>query len=107
MLLTLHTENDHHRDVQAPADQQDAGRPLADAGFTVEAIALLGIGHIHGVGFQTLTKLGGRQGISNLLCAKDVFAFGQSLSQAGSKRSVGSLPNTWTALRRTIWANGP
>ncbi len=106
MLLTLHNDSDHARESLPAIDLQEAGRSLSEAGYSVEAIALLGISRIHGVGFQTLTKLGGRAGISSLLCAKDVGTFSRSLSEAGGKPSAGSLPETWDALRRTIWQAG-
>ncbi len=106
MLLTLENADDHREERLTTADLQAATSPLAEAGYSVEAIALLGISRIHGVGFQTLTKLGGRSGIRELLQAKDVAVFSRSVSEAGGKLSASSLPADWDALRRTIWQAG-
>jgi hypothetical protein len=81
MLSTMQNEPDRPNDVDVTEPPDQALR-LSDAGYPAEAIALLGISRLHGVGFQTMTRLGGRNGIRTLLKAKDVSVFDRSISEA-------------------------
>lgn len=105
-MLTLQTAPDHSDQPLQLAEPQTANPAMVDAGYSIEAIAMLGISELHGVGFQTLTRLGGRSGIRALLGAKTVAAFKQSIAEAGGKFSAGSLPEDWDTLRRQLWQSG-
>ena len=90
----------HVSDVQG-AEPYDR-RTLA--GYPSEAIAFLGISRLHGIGFQTMVRLGGRDPIRAILKAGDVHVFERSIADAGGRLSA--LPADWNALRRLIWQQG-
>ncbi len=76
-------------------------------GYSAEGVAFLGLGRFHGVGFQTLVRLGGRDGIRNLIATKDVSAFDALLADAGARFSARSEGfQTWDELRRQLWSFG-
>jgi len=88
------------------SESYDAGRRLADSGYPTEAIAFLGISELQGIGFQTMFRLGGREGIRDILKAGDERQFAQAVAEAGGRLTADSLRNGWGELRRRIWANG-
>jgi hypothetical protein len=71
MLSTLPSAPDHLSDTQ-PAEPFDTVQRLTLAGYPPEAIAFLGISRLHGIGFQTMGRLGGRDAIRNILKAADI-----------------------------------
>jgi|HubBroStandDraft_6_1064221.scaffolds.fasta_scaffold205474_2 DNA processing protein len=104
MLSTLSTP-DPPCDTQSSESRYRAQR-LGEAGYPTEAIALLGISHLHGIGFQTLVRLGGRDGIRDILKAKDVRHFEQAIGEAGGRLPPGAVRSEWSDLRRQIWTGG-
>jgi DNA protecting protein DprA len=101
MLSTLSTPCDTQ-----PSEPPDRAQRLGDAGYPSEAIALLGISDLHGIGFQTMVRLGGRDGIRDILKAKDVRHFEQAIGEAGGRLPVGTVRADWSDLRRQIWTTG-
>jgi DNA processing protein len=99
MISTLPRARSHVSDVQP-----DSFERLTIAGYPTEAIALLGISRIHGVGFQTMVRLGGRDSIRAILKAGDVHVFERSIAEAGGRLTA--LPADWIALHRLIWQLG-
>jgi DNA processing protein len=104
MLNTLSTP-DPLCDTQ-PSEPSDTAQRLGDAGYPTEAIALLGISSLHGVGFQTMVRLGGRDGIRGFLKAKDVRHFERAIGDAGGRLPAGTVRAEWSDLRRQIWTSG-
>jgi DNA processing protein len=105
MLSTLPSTPGHLRAAQ-PADTLGTAGRLANAGYPPEAIAFLGISALHGIGFQTMVRLGGRDGIQAILKAGDTQVFEQSIAEAGGKLPARSVPSDWDVLRRLIWKQG-
>ena len=101
MISTLPSATDHVSDVQPEGFER-----LSLAGYPTEAIAFLGISRLHGIGFQTMMRLGGRESIRAILKAGDVHVFERSIGDAGGRLPPNSLPADWTALRRLIWKKG-
>jgi len=101
MISTLTSATSHVGDVQPESFER-----LSLAGYPTEAIAFLGISRLHGIGFQTMVRLGGRDSIRVILKAGDVQAFEQSFGEAGGRLASGALPADWTAFRRLIWKKG-
>jgi DNA processing protein len=89
-----------------PSEPSDTAQRLGDAGYPTEAIALLGISSLHGVGFQTMVRLGGRDGIRDFLKAKDVRHFERAIGDAGGRLPAGTVRAEWSDLRRQIWTSG-
>jgi DNA processing protein len=92
-------------DVQG-AETFDTSRPLDHAGYPPDAIAFFGISSLHGIGFQTMVRLGGRDAIHEILKAKDVHAFERKIADAGGKPATANIPADWGGLRRLIWQRG-
>jgi DNA protecting protein DprA len=105
MDIHLPSAPSHVSDVQSAEPFDTAQRP-AYPGYPPEAIAFLGISRLHGVGFQTMVRLGGRDGVQTLLKAGDVAGFQHRISEAGGKLTSNSTPADWDALRRIIWKQG-
>ena len=79
----------------------------AALGYGREATALLGLSCLSGVGFQTLTKLGGRAGIATLLDTRDVPAVLDRLSAAGARiLREEALYSDWDEFRQNLWRLG-
>jgi DNA processing protein len=89
-----------------PAEPSDTAQPLGDTNYPTEAIALLGISELHGIGFQTMVRLGGRDGIRDILKARDVRHFEQAIGDAGGRLSADTVRSEWSDLRRQIWGSG-
>ena len=70
-------------------------------GYDREAIAFLGMSRLKGVGFQTLTGLGGRAGISQLLDRRSVSEFANQVFQPGASKTTG-----WEEFSRKVWTLG-
>jgi DNA processing protein len=101
MISTLPSARDHVSDVQPEGFER-----LTVPGYPTEAIAFLGISRLHGVGFQTMVRLGGRDSIHAILKAGDVCVFERSIAGAGGRLPDNALPADWTALLRLIWQRG-
>ena len=101
MISTLPSATGHANDVQPESFER-----LSLTGYPTEAIAFLGISRLHGVGFQTMVRLGGRDSIRAILKAGDVHVFERSVGDAGGRLPPNTLPADWTALRRLIWQKG-
>jgi DNA protecting protein DprA len=101
MISTLPSATDHVSDIQPERFER-----LSLAGYPTEAIAFLGISRLHGIGFQTMVRLGGRDSIRNILKAGDFQVFERSIADAGGRLPSGAIPADWTALRRLIWQKG-
>jgi DNA processing protein len=79
----------------------------ATLGYDREAVALLGLSRLKGVGFQTLTRLGGRQGVSALLDSKSVSNVIEKLSEAGARLGSEISPaEPWDKFRERLWCVG-
>jgi hypothetical protein len=85
----------HISDVQG-AEVFDTGRPLDHASYPPDAVAFFGISSLHGIGFQTMVRLGGRDSIRAILESSDVHFF-----SAASPRLAGGWRR---AMSRTIGA---
>lgn len=81
-------------------------RNIPPPGFSPEAIAFLGISQFEGVGFKTIRRIGGRDGIRHFLDAKDVGTFDRAIADSGGKFSVAAVGGDWAALRRNLWHKG-
>jgi DNA processing protein len=103
MDIHLPSAPSHVSDVQ-PAEAFDTAQRRTYPGYPPEAIAFLGISRLHGVGFQTMVRLGGRDSIRAILKAGDVHVFERSIAEAGGRLT--GLPDDWSALRRLIWQQG-
>jgi DNA processing protein len=101
MISTLPSDGGHVSDVQPESFERQTL-----AGYPPEAIAFLGISRLHGIGFQTMARLGGRDSIRTILKAGDVQVFERSIADAGGRLPPGAIPADWTALRRLIWHKG-
>jgi hypothetical protein len=101
MISTLPSASGHVSDVRLESFER-----LSLAGYPTEAITFLGISRLHGVGFQTMARLGGRDSIRSMLKAGDVHVFERSIADAGGRFASGEIPADWTALRRLIWKKG-
>jgi DNA processing protein len=101
MISTLPSARGHVSDVQPESFER-----LSLAGYPTEAIAFLGISRLHGVGFQTMVRLGGCDSIRSILKAGDVHVFERSIGDAGGRLAAGEIPADWTTLRRLIWKKG-
>jgi DNA processing protein len=76
-------------------------------GYGREAIAFLGLSRLGGVGFNTLGKLGGRLGISELLESKSVSDVESRLKAAGARLGRDTCFSTgWDEFRQQIWHLG-
>lgn len=71
-------------------------------GFDREAIAFLGISRLKGVGFQTLSTLGGRAGIAELLDGRNV----SEITKRISPQPNGSGATDWEDFNRKVLALG-
>ena len=90
-------------------DRRDSrSKTIAAAlGYGREGIAFLGLSRLGGVGFQTLVKLGGRAGISELLDLKSVSEIETRLTAAGARLGRDScLSVEWEEFRQKIWHLG-
>jgi DNA processing protein len=105
MDIHLPSAPGHVSDVQ-PAEPFDAGQRLTYPGYPPEAIAFLGISTLHGIGFQTMVRLGGRDAIRAILQAADIRVFERGIAEAGGRMAATDLPADWSALRRVIWQQG-
>ena len=105
MLSTLPSAPDYLSNAQ-PAEPSDTVQRLTLAGYPPEAIAFLGISRLHGIGFQTMVRLGGREAIRAILKAADIRVFERSVADAGGRLSTADLPDDWSGLRRLIWQHG-
>jgi DNA protecting protein DprA len=105
MDIHLPSAPSHVSDVE-PAAPFDAGQRLTYPGYPPEAIAFLGISSLHGIGFQTMVRLGGQDGIRAILKAADIRVFERSIADAGGRIAATDLPADWNALRRLIWQQG-
>lgn len=85
---------------------EESASPFPKTAFSPEAVALLGISAIRGVGFQTMVRLRGIEGVSDILRAQSVSAFENAIAQAGAKIPANSLPDTWNGLERLITNTG-
>lgn len=85
---------------------KSAGSAAPADSYTPEAIALLGISALHGIGFQTMVRLRGREGVSDILKAQSLPAFERSIGDAGGRISTASIPDNWPELKRLIWTTG-
>jgi DNA processing protein len=101
MISTLPSATGHVSDVEPESFER-----LSLAGYPTEAIAFLGISRLHGIGFQTMVRLGGRDSIRAILKAADVDVFERSIGDAGGRLPSGAIPVDWTALRRLICKKG-
>ena len=101
----LGRRSDQHQRRRVARSADISGR-MARLGYGAEAIALLGIARLHGVGFQTLTRLGGRDAIRRLLDQRDLGVFEQAISAAGGRVPAKSPASGWDGVRRLIWSQG-
>jgi DNA processing protein len=88
------------------SESPDRAQQLCEAGYPTDAIALLGMSDLHGIGFHTMVRLGGRDGIRDILKAKDVRHFEQAVGEAGGRLASDTVPADWNDLRRRIWTSG-
>ena len=70
-----------------------------ELGHDREAIAFLGMSCLKGVGFQTLSGLGGRAGISKLLDERNVSEVARQIAGGQGYRRMGGLPPKNMGLR--------
>jgi DNA processing protein len=83
-------------------DYQPAKATAMELGYDREAIAFLGISQLKGVGFQTLSGLGGRAGIAELLENRNISEIAKRVAQPpGTGKSA-----CWEDFRRVIWSLG-
>jgi DNA processing protein len=83
-------------------DYQPAKAMAMELGYDREAIAFLGISQLKGVGFQTLSGLGGRAGIAELLENRNILEIAKRVAQpAGTGKTA-----CWEDFRRMIWSLG-
>lgn len=101
MISTLPSATGHASEVQLESFER-----LSLVGYPTEAIAFLGISRLHGIGFQTMVRLGGRDSIRAILNANHVQVFERSIAEAGGRLPSSDIPADWTALRRLIWKEG-
>jgi DNA protecting protein DprA len=101
MISTLPSARGHVSDVQPESFER-----LTLGGYPTEAITFLGISRLHGVSFQTMMRLGGRDSIRAILEAGDVRVFERSIVEAGGRFQGSALPPDWTALCHLIWQRG-
>jgi DNA processing protein len=78
-----------------------------ELGYDREAIAFLGLSRLRGVGFQTLGRLGGRPGISNLLDCGNLAGLAHRLEEEGATAGRDrNLYSNWEDFRQQLWAVG-
>jgi len=105
-LDTSHAHTAPERETSETAGSSWASANPSKDAFDAEIMALLGLSRFDGIGFKSLYRLGGREGIRRLLESKDVAAFDKAIAEAGAKFSVAAAGGDWAALLHNIRRHG-
>lgn len=92
--------------MEAVETSTGASHAAPGYGYDPETLVLLGLSRLDGIGFKTLRRIGGREGIRHLIGLKDVPAFDQAIAEAGGRFSLATAGGDWSDLRQNLWRLG-
>jgi DNA processing protein len=84
-------------------DYQPSNAVASELGYDREAITFLGLSRLKGIGFQTLSTLGGREGISRFIDERNV---DEIAIRFHLPMGVGKSTPSWSEFSHKIWTLG-